>query len=72
MEKVKSPFVNFAVSIVAIFSFLIVCELTLRILVPEKSLNNHHRLFCQYDAVLGWKHIPKSSAGFVNTLACIG
>jgi len=61
-EKIKSLLINLAVSIAALFFCLILCELAVRMLVPQEIMVNHHRLFCQHDPLLGWKHIPNSAA----------
>ncbi|MER2511546.1 MAG: SGNH/GDSL hydrolase family protein [Nitrosomonas ureae] len=58
INKIKPLLVNLIVLFVSVLFALTIGELTVRMIVPR----THHQLFCQYDALLGWKHIPHSSA----------
>lgn len=45
---------------------LIVLEVFLRVFYPLEFKTRHNKLFCEYDSMLGWKHIPSAKGTHIS------
>lgn len=57
--KIKQVFIGAILAISSFIIFILILEITLRginIFAGSKYPTNHHRDFCEYDSILGWKH----------------
>lgn len=54
--KGRSPLAKVVVVVIALAGTVIAAEVVLRLFVDLP--NNHHRLFCEYDPLLGWRKVP--------------
>lgn len=67
MEKGKKIIHYFCIITGAIVFSLIILEVGIRIFYRSTTLQAYHSQFMQYDALLGWKKIPKVTGKYVTT-----
>ncbi len=64
-SKKNKFFANLALLILAVLFTLLTIELLYRVLLPKPQAGQH-KLFCEYDQLLGWRHKPNST-NFITT-----
>jgi hypothetical protein len=61
-DKIKGDLLNLGLMLMALFFSLLAGEALMRIFLDKApwqvKLSSHHKLFCEYDSVLGWRKIP--------------
>lgn len=58
-ENTKRILINITIVLSSIFLSVIISEVFLRVFIPKSiRRSEHHKLFVEYDSLLGWKKIP--------------
>ena len=64
-SKIANLLVNSAVVGAAVLVSVLVLELAIR-LSAEPETDGHHALCCEYDALLGWRHVPDRTIQYIT------
>lgn len=66
-EKIKQALINSTVLLLSLSFSILGIEILLRVFSKKLLLRvDHHKLFCEYDSLLGWRKVPNASGQHIT------